>query len=196
MDSTRLGVGTDVSFAKILIVDDEAPVRRVLERMLKGRCEAVVQAASVAEALAALEAGGIDLVITDIRLGGESGVDVARAAAMRHPAPPVVAMSGQADPSDGLELGKAGVTAFVAKPFTVEEMLGVVEGLRTPRSFELDAVVRRVVGAWPMPEVLDAVRRAMVYEALAKTAGNKAQAAQLLGISRQHLQKILARGRV
>jgi transcriptional regulator with PAS, ATPase and Fis domain len=46
-----------------------------------------------------------------------------------------------------------------------------------------------------MPDVLDAVRKSMVLEALARSGGNKAQAAQILGISRQHLQKILARGR-
>ena len=47
-----------------------------------------------------------------------------------------------------------------------------------------------------MREVLDAVRRSMVLEALARTNNNKAQAAALLGISRQHLQMILSRGQV
>jgi DNA-binding NtrC family response regulator len=57
-------------------------------------------------------------------------------------------------------------------------------------------VVRRVVGDWAMPGVLDAVRRAMVFEALARAHGNEAQAAQMLGISRQNLQNILSRGKV
>jgi DNA-binding NtrC family response regulator len=139
---------------------------------------------------------GVDLVITDIRLGAGSGVEVARAAASRHPAPPVIAISGYAEAGDGLALGKAGVAAFIAKPFTSEDILDVVEGLQAPRNFELDAVVRRVVGEWPMPDVLDAVRRSMVFEALARSQGNKAQAALLLGISRQHLQNILSRGTV
>ncbi len=183
-------------YAKILIVDDEAPIRRVVERALAQLGAAILHAATVEEALQALDGGGVDLVITDIRLGNGSGVDVARAAAKLHPAPHVIAMSGACDPNDGLELGKAGVTAFVPKPFTPAEILAAIETVGAPRSFELDAVVHRAVGTWPMPDVLDAVRRAMVFEALARSGGNKAQAAQLLGISRQHLQKILSRGKV
>jgi two-component system, response regulator RegA len=183
-----------VAFAKILVVDDDLMILRLLERILSKLSAQIILASSVEDALNSLD--GAELVITDVRLGTGSGVDVARAAAMRHPAPPVIAISGYAEAAEGLELGKAGVAAFVAKPFTPQDILGVVGGLQAPRPFELDAVVRRVVGDWPMPEVLDAVRRSMVFEALARTHGNKAQSAQLLGISRQHLQKILARGRV
>jgi two-component system, response regulator RegA len=185
-----------MAFARILVVDDEPAIRSLLQRILvKLGCE-VLLASSVAEALAALDRN-VDLVITDVKLGETgSGVEIARAAASRHPAPPVIAISGYAEASEGLALGKAGVTAFVAKPFTPEDILDVVEGLQAPKDFELDAVVRRVVGDWPMPDVLDAVRRSMVFEALARTGGNKAQAAQLLGISRQNLQHILSRGQV
>lgn len=184
-----------MEFRKILVVDDEPHLRTVLSAILGGLGAVVVSVGTVEEAIAALDTG-VDLVITDIRLGQGSGVEVARAAASRHPAPPVIAISGFAEAGDGLELGKAGVAAFVAKPFTSEDILDVVAGLQAPRNFELDAVVRRVVGDWPMPDVLDAVRRSMVFEALARSQGNKAQAALLLGISRQHLQNILSRGKV
>lgn len=182
-------------FRKILVVDDEPSLRTVLKIILTPLGAEVVAVGTVEEALAELD-HGIDLVITDIRLGPGSGIDVARAAASRHPAPPVIAVSGYGGAGDGLELGKAGVAAFIAKPFTSEDILEVVEGLQAPHDFELDAVVRRVVGTWPMPDVLDAVRRSMVFEALARSSGNKAQAAVLLGISRQHLQNILSRGTV
>jgi DNA-binding NtrC family response regulator len=181
-------------FSRILIVDDEALMRRMLTRVLQGRCEQVIQASSVAEAVAAL-GEGVDLVITDLRLEHESGIDVARAAAKQHPAPPVIAMSGHADVADGVELGKAGVAAFLPKPFLPEQVVDLLGRLKAPQPIELDAVVSRIVGTRNMPDVLDAVRKSMVLEALARSGGNKAQAAQILGISRQHLQKILARGR-
>jgi len=185
-----------VPFKKILVVDDEPLVRKLLGRILARLGSDLVLAETVQEAIAALETG-VDLVITDVKLGGSgSGVDVARAASRLHPAPPVIAISGFAEAAEGLALGRAGVAAFIAKPFTAEDILEVVEGLQAPRDLEVDAVVRRVVGTWDMPDVLDAVRRSMVFEALARTQGNKAQAAALLGISRQNLQKILARGRV
>lgn len=185
-----------MGFSRILIVDDEPMIRQSVRRILEGIGAAVTDVATEAEAIGALQQGGIDLVITDVKLNGGSGVAVARAAASQHPAPPVIAVSGFAEAAEGLALGKAGVAAFVSKPFSAEDLLEVVEGLQAPRHFELDAVVRRVVGDWAMPEVLDAVRRAMVFEALARTHGNKAQAAQMLGISRQNLQNILSRGKV
>lgn len=183
------GAGT-----RILVVDDEPAILKVLARILASVGE-VSCASTVEEGLAAI-AEGVDLVITDVRLGTRSGVEIARAALAHHRAPPVIAMSGYAEASDGLELGRAGVAAFVAKPFAAEDMLDVVRGLQAPRPIELDAAVRRTVGAWPLPHVLDATRRIMVFEALARTQGNKVHAAQLLGISRQHLQKILSRGKV
>ncbi len=182
-------------FARILVVDDEPLVRVTMERILSRLGAKLTLVGTVEEAIESLDAG-VDLVITDVKLGEGSGVDVARAAAMRHPAPPVIAISGYAEGAEGLELGKAGVTAFVEKPFTAEDLLEVIEGLQAPKLFELDAVVRRVVGEWAMPDLLDAVRRSMVFEALARAHGNKAQAAQLLGISRQNLQNILSRGKV
>ena len=181
-------------FPIILIVDDELPLRVALERILRDHCERVIQAATVAEAVLSLRER-VDLVFTDLRLKSESGIEVARAAAMQHPAPPVVAMSGQADVADGVALGRAGVAAFIEKPFTAAQIVALLEDLQSPQHFELDVVISRVVGTRNMLDVLDTIRRSMVLEALARTEGNKAQAAQLLGISRQHLQKILSRGR-
>lgn len=182
-----------MAFRKILVVDDDPLVRTSLLRMLEGLTAERIAVGTVAEAKVALETG-VDLVITDVSLAnGESGVDVARAAAGMRPAPRVIAVSGYAEASDGLELGKAGVAAFLAKPFKPHELLEVVEGLEAPSPLELDVVVRRVVGDWALPDVLDAVRRSMVFEALSRTHGNKAQAASLLGISRQRLQNILSR---
>jgi len=184
-----------MAFARILVVEDEPMLLALLGRILGRLGAEVILVETVEAGLAALETG-VDLVITDVHLGARSGVELARAAALRHPAPPVVAISGQALASDGLELGKAGVAAFVAKPFTQEDILEVVEGLQARRHVELDAVVRRAVGDWPMPDVIDSVRRSMVFEALARAQGNKAQAALLLGVSRQNLQNILSRGKV
>lgn len=182
-------------FKKILVVDDEPLVRKLLERILTRTGAEIVSVDSASQAIEALPS--VDLVITDVMLGTTgSGVDVARAAANLRPSPPVVAISGYAEAADGLALGRAGVAAFIAKPFSAEDILEVVEGLEVPRDPELDGVARRMVGTQDMPDVLDAVRRSMVFEALARTHGNKAQAAALLGISRQNLQKILARGRV
>jgi len=182
-------------FTRILVVDDEPLILNLLVRILARTKAQIVAVGTVAEGLAALETG-VDLVVTDVQIGNRSGVEIARAAAQLRPAPPVIAISAFAEAAEGLALGQAGVVAFVAKPFTAEDILEVVEGLAAPHNQELDVVVRRCVGDWPMPDVLDAVRRSMVFEALARSQGNKSQAAALLGVSRQNLQKILSRGKV
>ena len=182
-------------FTRILVVDDEPLILRLLSRVLAPTKAEVIAVDTVEAALVVFDMG-VDLVVTDIQIGNRSGVEVARAAAQHRPPPPVIAISAYAEAADGLALGQAGVVAFVAKPFTAEDILEVVEGLQAPKDNELDAVVRRRVGDWPMPEVLDAVRRSMVFEALARSHGNKSQAAALLGVSRQNLQKILSRGKV
>jgi DNA-binding NtrC family response regulator len=187
-----MGEGTGADY-RILVVDDEPAILRILERVLCGMGE-VLTASDVDEGLKRID-GGVDLVITDVRLGARSGVEIARAAAAHPRSPPVIAMSGYAEASDGLELGKAGVAAFISKPFSPEDMLDLVRGLQAPKPVELEAAVRRAVGAWALPRVIDATRRLMVFEALARTQGNKTEAAHLLGISRQHLQKILSRGK-
>ncbi len=184
-------------FKRVLIVDDEEAVVRTLSRAIERSGREVVCAHTVDEGLAKLNnAHVVDLVITDVHLGGGSGVEIARAAARMLPAPPVIAITGLASAAEGLQLGKAGVSVLMAKPFTGAQLIDAIEGISAPKELELDAVIRRSVGARPMREVLDAVRRSMVLEALARTNNNKAQAAALLGISRQHLQMILSRGQV
>ncbi len=183
-----------MSVTRILVVDDEPLILRAMTRSLRSLDGEVVCVETLDEGLKALASARFDLIITDIGLGEDSGLDVARAAARMHPTPTVIAMSGQCGPAEGLELGKAGVAAFIQKPFAPATLMDVIDGLQPPLDMELDVIVARTVGVRPMPDTLDAVRRSMVKESLAQTGGNKAQAAGLLGISRQHLQKILERG--
>ena len=182
------------SYPRVLIVDDDPIVLRMLIKTVTRWGCRVTAAETGADALALL-ADGVDLVITDINLRAGSGIEIAQAAAKMHPAPPVIAITGAATPEEAFQLGRMGVGAIVTKPFRPAELRAVVDQLEPPEPDVLDGFVRRIVGAEPMPELIDAVRRSMVVEALARTNNNKVQAASLLGISRQHLQKILERGK-
>ena len=183
-----------VGYLRVLVVDDDQSVLRMLAKVFtRWGCE--VSAAATYEEGLELLALGVDLVVTDVNLPSGSGLEIARAAATMHPAPPVIAITGGATVEEALLLGRVGVGAILSKPFRPSQLREVVENLEPPPPDVLDAFVRRIVGAEPMPELLDAVRRSMVVEALARTGNNKAQAASLLGISRQHLQKILERGK-
>lgn len=111
----------------ILVVDDEPPVRKLIERILTKGGYDVRLAASGAEALAALDDSRIpiDLIICDVVMPQTSGQQLAQhAAAVRTPPPPVLFMSGYSDEvlaaPDGAIPDEA---AFVGKPFTPDDLL-------------------------------------------------------------------------
>lgn len=111
---------------KILVADDEAIIRLVTERLLALRGHEVLAVASGQEAVAALERGSFDLVVTDIRMPGGGGAAVARAARERDL--PVAFITGFADAGDVQEFLEQGVPV-VRKPFTPAELYEVVERL-------------------------------------------------------------------
>lgn len=111
--------------AKILVVDDEPMMHRVVRRSLSELGAEIIATTCVDEALRRIDEG-VDLVITDVMLAGRSGVEVAGAARASSRPPPVIAMSGYAPPDDHIALAKAGIAAFVAKPFAPDELLTLV----------------------------------------------------------------------
>jgi two-component system cell cycle response regulator CpdR len=70
---------------RILVAEDDEAVRLVLVRFLRGRGCDVLEVADGTQALAALQHGGFDVVVSDIRMPGSSGLEVWRAASAWHP---------------------------------------------------------------------------------------------------------------
>lgn len=107
----------------ILLVEDEATVRLVLERSLSRKGYRVVEAANGREALDLLSAGeSVDLMITDVVMPDIGGFELAGRVARQHPAVKVMFMSGytQSDGGiDGQRLLEPG-THFLRKPFSTE----------------------------------------------------------------------------
>ena len=103
----------------VLLVEDEAEVRRLVERLLRMQGYAVTAAASPAEAIAAARAAGkIDLLVTDVIMPGMNGREMARLLAAERPRMRVLYMSGYTDAA----IAQQGIlppgTAFLSKPFT------------------------------------------------------------------------------
>jgi two-component system, OmpR family, response regulator len=114
--------------AHILIVDDEAEVRRLLEAGLKAEGYAVSEAADGAGLLAALDKKPVDLITLDVRLGGEDGFNLAREVRARNNVP-IIMISGKGDMIDrvvGLELG---ADDYIAKPFHMREVLARIRAV-------------------------------------------------------------------
>ena len=105
---------------RILVVEDESGVRRVIQRILLSHGYDVVCAATCEEALERVE--GVDLVLTDVVLPGVSGSALVNRLREARPDLPIVFMSGYKDPADALPPH----SAFLAKPFSREALLGKV----------------------------------------------------------------------
>ena len=102
----------------ILVVDDEPLVCQQLDRLYTHSGHEVTVAHSAEEALERLEKGDIDLVVTDIRLPGLSGVELTKRMQETSPDVPVIVITGYADVETAVEVLKIGASDYVTKPFS------------------------------------------------------------------------------
>ena len=107
---------------RILIVDDDQQILRVLRISLRARGYATETAASASAALAAAERNPPDLVVLDLGLPDLSGVAVVTSL-RRWSTVPIIVLSGSALNSDKVLALDAGADDFVSKPFDIEELL-------------------------------------------------------------------------
>jgi DNA-binding response OmpR family regulator len=106
-----------MALGRILVVDDEAPVREVLTEYFATEGYAVEAAGSGAEALTAVRGGRADLVLLDVRMPGLDGVQVLRRIREFDERVPVIMVTANEDVSLAKETLKLGAFDYVAKPF-------------------------------------------------------------------------------
>lgn len=120
--------------ATILVVDDDDPVRVMLARLLRTQGYEVRQAANAAEARAILEDACPELVISDIVMPGESGIELRRAILDRWPGLPVILISGYSAEGPAEFAARTPGTIFVQKPFAADQFLALVDQTLTGAS--------------------------------------------------------------
>jgi response regulator RpfG family c-di-GMP phosphodiesterase len=109
--------------APILVVDDDANVRRAVSRALAATGHEVVEADSVDAALSALERfGGVPLVVSDIHMPGRDGLALLKEVRARYPDTAVIMLTGDADVSTAVACLKTGAVDYLPKPVLVEEV--------------------------------------------------------------------------
>ena len=106
----------------ILVVDDELPMRLGLKEVLSRAGYAVETANDGAEGIARLDRGGLDVVITDLRMPNKDGFDLLRHARSRHPDVLVYMISAHGDVPTAVEAMKEGAQDFIQKPFQIDEV--------------------------------------------------------------------------
>jgi two-component system NtrC family response regulator len=113
--------------ARVLIVDDEGKMRALLAMALDSESHVVEEAASAEVALSILESFGPDVIVTDIRMGAMTGIELVASARKACPDIECIVMTAFADARTGIEAMRAGAFDYVTKPFEMDEILLLVK---------------------------------------------------------------------
>src|SRR5579884_2304746 len=126
----------------LLVVDDDARLRDLLRRYLAENGFRVTVAADAADARAQLASFAFDLIVLDVMLPGESGLDLTRAlrAATAGPRVPILLLTAMGEPEDRVNGLEQGADDYLAKPFEPRELV-----LR----------IRNILQRRPMPDAAD-----------------------------------------
>lgn len=115
---------------RVLVVDDEAQVRKPISLMLAKDGYEVVEAADGEEAIEALRSGDnplmVDTVLCDIRMPKINGQEAIAYFRSQFPGVPIVVMTGYPDVELAVSLMRQGVRDYLIKPVTKEELLSVI----------------------------------------------------------------------
>ena len=106
----------------ILVVDDEEPQRRVLAGFLKKRGYAVETAGDADEAMKVVSSRTVDLVLTDLRMPGRTGVELVDAVRGANPEIPVVVMTAYGTVTSAVDAMKRGAADYLSKPVDLDEL--------------------------------------------------------------------------
>jgi len=130
----------------ILVVDDDSRLRDLLRRYLSEHGMLVSTASDAAEARVILRNFAYDLMVLDVMMPGESGIDLMRSLRMGTPPQargmPVLLLTARGEPRDRIEGFESGADDYLAKPFEPRELL-----------LRISAILRRAAKPAVMPEL-------------------------------------------
>jgi two-component system response regulator HydG len=125
--------------ARILVIDDDEAVRESIGRMLRGAGYVVQPASTGEEGLAIARRGGFDVILSDLRMPGLSGIDVLRTLREARVDAAFIVMTGFGTIDSAVEAMKLGAVDFMQKPFFRDELL-----MRVRAAVDLRQLARQV----------------------------------------------------
>ncbi|RMH17800.1 MAG: sigma-54-dependent Fis family transcriptional regulator [Gemmatimonadetes bacterium] len=173
----------------ILIIDDEANLRRMLGALLRSEDYSVAEAATAEEGIRLAAEERPEVILLDLALPGMSGLDALPRLRDALPGTPVVMMSGQATLSDAVKATKEGAFHFIEKPLTPEAVLLTVQGaLEVSRARDLARALREELGpdaqlvgeSAAMERVRDLIRRVAPTDARVLITGESGTGKELV----------------
>ena len=175
---------------RVMIVDDDPDMREVLYKKLKDRGYTVLTAADAGSALRVLEATPVDVVITDFKMPGASGVELVRHIGENYRDTLTIMITGYASIEGAVQAVKAGAEVYLPKPFTYEQLYAAIEKalkkqeIRKAREAEVVAPEGEFHGligvSRPMQEVFRAIEKAAATNATVLITGESGTGKELV----------------
>ena len=153
---------------RVWLVDDDAAICWVLERALRNGGMAPRAFEAAEPALDALDHESPDVLVTDIRMPGQSGLELLRKVRDSRPTLPVIVMTAHSDLESALSSYEAGAFEYLPKPFDIDHAVGLVRRAASARSIADDGGMPRT------PELLGrAPAMQHVFRAISRLARSK-----------------------
>lgn len=149
----------------VWIVDDDRSIRWVFEKALTREGIAFKAFASAQEAIDELEIASPQVLVSDIRMPGPSGLDLLQLVKKRHPALPVIIMTAYSDLESAVAAFQGGAFEYLPKPFDVDQAVELIrraleESMREEQAAESVTLAPDMLGQAPaMQEVFRAIGR-------------------------------------
>jgi two-component system, NtrC family, nitrogen regulation response regulator GlnG len=146
------------SATQVFVVDDDESIRWVLERALRNAGMQPVSFEAAEPALAALRTRAPDVLLTDVRMTGKSGLELMRSAHQLHPELPVVVMTAHSDLESAVAAYGSGAFEYLPKPFDIDQALDLVrraaDSVRPSAVAPADTAAAAAAALAPIPGLL------------------------------------------
>jgi len=163
----------------ILLVDDDEVLRERLAQAIRARGYDVRTAGSAAEALREATRDSPEMAVLDLRMPGESGLELLRELRKQDPTTKIVMLTGYGSIATAVQAVQEGAIGYLPKPADADEILAALNGTQAARQqgIETPSLAR---AEWEH-----------IQRVLADCGGNISEAARRLGIHRRSLQRKL-----
>lgn len=174
--------------ARVLVVDDEPSIRKVLSVQLGRAGFEITTAEDGAKGVDALQADAFDVVVTDLRMPELDGLGLLRWVRTHQANVPVIVITAHGSVDTAVEALKQGAFDYVTKPFDQEELRGTIESA-LDEAADSQPPSNADLGLKEYVRVhTERLERHRIRQALDDEEGNVTRAAKRLGISRRSLQ--------
>ena len=170
----------------VWIIDDDRSIRWVFEKALARENIAFKTFSSAQEALAALNTETPQVVVSDIRMPGESGLELLQKAKALHANLPVIIMTAYSDLESAVSAFQGGAYEYLPKPFDVDHAVELIrrameESMRQESAAEMSETTPEILGQAPaMQEVFRAIGRLSQSHAMVMITGESGTGKELV----------------